>query len=119
MDKELKEIKQAIDKIRTDVPWFRVYVTVSKSFNDELVKFLGWEDYDVWLSRIFDAEYSVSPFIDNNIKWMVWVFDYAQILGIWNATQDKQYRISHLFDNIVIKNAEKEEGWDSWENSND
>lgn len=113
------EIKAAIDKIRTDVHGYRVYVTVSKEFNTELVDFLWWWDYDVWLSRIFDAEYSVSPFIDNDIRWMVWVFDYAQILGIWNSTQDKMYKISHLFDNIIIKKNAKEESSEWWENSND
>lgn len=117
MELELNEIKAAIDEIRTKVPWYPVYVTVSKEFNEELMKFLGWEDYKIWLKGIYDAIYWVSPFIDNDIKWMVWLFDYSQILWLWNSWNDNAYRLSHLFDNVIIKKDAKEESSEGWEDS--
>lgn len=119
VDKELMEIKGAITKLKADCPWFRIYVTASKEFNEKLLDYLWGSEYKIWLRGMFDTDYSVSPFIDNNIMWMVWLFDYSQILGLRNSQNDNQYKLSHLFDKLIVKNAEKEEGWDSWENSND
>lgn len=119
INQELMEIKGAIAKLKEECPGFRIYVTASKEFNAKLLDYLWGSDYKIWLRGMFDTDYSVSPFIDNNIQWMVWLFDYSQILGLWNSQNDNQYKLSHLFDKLIVKNAEKEEGWDIWENSND
>lgn len=103
MQEQLASIKLAIDQLRASNPDYPVYVTVCKEFNDQLVKFLGGEDYSIRINNIFDAEYRVSPFIDWDIDYIVGLFDYSQILWLWNSTQDRQYKLSHLFNHLVIK----------------
>ena len=108
MQEELASIKLAIDQLTKQQPDYPVYVTVSKEFNDKLVSFLQWDDYKLRINQIFDAEYRVSPFIDWDIEYIIGLFDYSQILWLWNSTQDRQYKLSHLFNNLVIKRNDNE-----------
>ncbi len=96
MEDELKRIHDAISDMKAKYPDFPIYISVSKEFNDKLTEFLNWTDYSIRLEQLFGCRYSVSPFIDTDDQWIVWLFDYSQILGQWNTFQDNQYRISHL-----------------------
>lgn len=96
VERNLKEIKEQVDIISQKFPDFKIYVTVSKAFNDELTKFLGTEDYGIRLEELYGCKYQVSPFVDR-YNWIVGLFDYSQILGQWNTFQDHMYKLSHLF----------------------
>jgi hypothetical protein len=46
-------------------------------------------------------------------NWIVWLFDYSQILWQWNTFQDKIYKLSHLF--TYSTSDEKTSGETGWE----
>ena len=96
IDKQLEDIKEQVQFTKEQYPDFNIYITVSKEFNDKLAKHLGTEDYSIRLEELYGCKYQVSPFVDK-YDWIVWLFDYSQILGQWNAFQDKMYKLSHLF----------------------
>ena len=116
MQEKLLKIKTAVEQLKKQYPDYQVYITVSKSLNDGIIKFLQGDDYSIRLNSMFSAEYRVSPFMDGGIDFIVWLFDYSQILGLWNSAQDNQYKLSHLFKALVInyeEDAKEEENWGS------
>lgn len=115
IDKQLEDIKEQVEYIKQAYPDFNIYITVSKDFNDALSKHLGTEDYSIRLEELFWCKYQVSPFLDK-CYWVVWLFDYSQILGQWNTFQDKMYKLSHLF--TYSTSDAKEENWGNWEGAN-
>lgn len=96
IERNLAEIKEQVELMKKANPDFNIYITVSKSFNEELAKHLGTEDYSIRLEELYGCKYQVSPFVDK-YNWIVWLFDYSQILWQWNTFQDKMYKLSHLF----------------------
>ena len=103
---QLESIKEQVEYIKEKFPDFNIYITVSKDFNEELTKFLGTEDYSIRLEELYGCKYQVSPFVDW-YKWIVWLFDYSQILWQWNTYQDKIYKLSHLFTYITSDACEE------------
>ena len=113
IDRQLEDIKVQVDLTKEKYPDFNVYITVSKEFNEKLSKHLGTEDYSIRLEELYGCKYQVSPFVDR-YDWIVWLFDYSQILGQWNTFQDKVYKLSHLFTYSTSDAEEK--GWNDWDN---
>ena len=116
---ELESLKEQLEMFKEQHPNLQVYITVSKEFNDELTKFLGTDEYSIRLMELYGCKYQVSPFVDN-YNWIIWLFDYSQILGQWNTFQDEIYKLSHLFSYVTSDAKEKEGSWaDSWQTVND
>lgn len=74
-----------------------VIITVSKGFNDSFMQYLGWDEYWVKLFELGWFKYSVSPFINDDRKYIISYFDYWQLLGQWNAFNDVLYTLDDLF----------------------
>ena len=111
IEKQLEDIKAQVDILKEKYPDFNIYITVSKDFNDLLAKHLGTEDYSIRLEELYGCKYQVSPFVDK-YSWIVWLFDYSQILWQWNTFQDKIYKLSHLFTYATSDAKESEASWE-------
>ena len=111
IEKQLEDIKAQVDILKEKYPDFNIYITVSKDFNDLLAKHLGTEDYSIRLEELYGCKYQVSPFVDK-YSWIVWLFDYSQILWQWNTFQDKMYKLSHLFTYATSDAKENEASWE-------
>ena len=109
----LSKIQYSVDDMKAKFPDFPIYISVSKEFNERLVKYLSSKDYGVRLEQLFGCRYSVSPFIDTGDDWIVGLFDYASILWQWNTFQDKTYKTSHLLTFISTTNYNDWEDWDN------
>ena len=117
----LEQIKDAIEEVKnqTKLEEKDIHITVSKDTHEEIVRTIMWPALDaiweltwsnnteiIWLNKLFWCNYHVSPFItaDSHIWVVVWVFNYAQMLGQWNTFTDnwRKYDLNDLLNNYRI-----------------
>ena len=92
----LRKVKEQIADLKEKHPEWKVYLSVTPEFNEAVTNFLSDPDYSIRLSELYGADYRVSPFLSEDMWYIVSWFDYSMILWQWNTFNDMKMTVKEL-----------------------